>query len=262
MNIHISEKKKKDIFISLFHVLKNCSSSINATLTADIFHIQGIDKSHVCLFDLKINKKWFTVYEVENVNKSSINLSFDTNMFYSIISTKSDNHELIIKMNSSNTDTLFISFKPIETIKGEFKKSFKMTLNEYDYEELNIPTVDYDTEFTLSSKQVTDIFSQLNNFGNDIVIKCSEQEINFTTTGITGEMNVDIPVDDLSSYSIVEDEEIILTYSLAYVNKMCITNKLSSEINFSLSNDFPMRINYDLEDDSSIKFYIASKIID
>jgi len=262
MNIHISEKKKKDSFISLFHVLKNCSSSINARLTADIFHIQGIDKSHICLFDLKISKKWFTVYDIENVNNSSINLSFDTNMFYSIISTKSDNHELIIKMNSSNTDTLFISFKPTETIKGEFKKSFKMTLNDYDYEELHIPTVDYDAEFTLSSKQVTDIFNQLNNFGNDIVVKCSEQEINFTTTGITGEMNVDIPVDDLSSYSIVEDEEIILTYSLAYVNKMCITNKLSSEINFSLSNDFPMRINYDLEDDSSIKFYIASKIIE
>jgi len=183
-------------------------------------------------------------------------------MFYSIISTKADTHDLIINMNENDNDTLFILFKPIGSIKGEFKKSFKMSLTEYDYEELSIPNVDYDTEFTLSSKQISDIFNQLNNFGNDIIFKCCEQEINFTTIGITGEMKVDIPVDDVSSYSIVEDAEILLTYSLTSINKMCITNKLSSEINLSLSNDSPMRIEYDLEDNSSIKFYIASKVID
>jgi len=46
------------------------------------------------------------------------------------------------------------------------------------------------------------------------------------------------------------------------MNKMCITNKLSSEIDFSLSSNFPMKIHYNLEDESSITFYIASKVID
>ena len=264
MNIQISAKKKKDYFISLFQVLKNCSSLINVTFYENNLHIQGIDKSHICLFEVKINKSWFSTYEIceFDENNKSKNISFDSSNFYSIISTKSDNHDLIIKMNKNDNDMLYISFKPIETIKGEFKKSFKMPLSDYDYEELNVPTVDYDTEFTVSSKQVTDIFNQLSNFGNDIIIKCCQEEINLTTTGVNGEMRVDIPIDDLSSYSIVEDEEILLTYSLIYMNKMCITNKLSSEINFSLSNDFPMKIHYDLEDDSSITFYIASKVIE
>jgi proliferating cell nuclear antigen PCNA len=125
---------------------------------------------------------------------------------------------------------------------------------------MNIPSTDYDAEFSLSSKQITDMFGQLSNFGSDIIIKCTEEDINLNTNGVTGEMRVDIPIDDLSSYSIVEGEEIKLTYSLNYINKMCITNKLSNDIEFSLSNDRPMKISYDLGDDSLMVFYIAPKM--
>jgi proliferating cell nuclear antigen PCNA len=125
---------------------------------------------------------------------------------------------------------------------------------------MSIPTTDYDAEFSLSSKQITDMFGQLNNFGSDIIINCTEENINLNTNGVTGEMRVDIPIDDLSSYSIVEGEEIKLTYSLNYINKMCITNKLSSDIEFSLSNDRPMKIGYNLGDDSLMVFYIAPKM--
>jgi proliferating cell nuclear antigen len=75
-------------------------------------------------------------------------------------------------------------------------------------------------------------------------------------------MRVDIPIDDLTSYSIVEGAEIKLTYSLAYMNKMCITNKLSTDIDFSLSNDRPMKIEYSLGEDSSMVFFIAPKVED
>ena len=165
-------------------------------------------------------------------------------------------------MNSDEKDVLYVNFESIEAKKGDFKKSFKMPLAEYEYEEMNIPTVDYDADFSLLSKQITDMFSQLNNFGNDIIINCSETSISLTTNGITGEMRVDIPIDDLSSYSIVEGEDITLTYSLAYINKMCITNKLSADVEFSLSNDCPMKISYDLGDDSSMIFFMAPKMND
>jgi proliferating cell nuclear antigen PCNA len=127
---------------------------------------------------------------------------------------------------------------------------------------MNIPNVDYDAEFSLSSKQISDMFSQLNNFGSDIIINCSQDDISLTTNGVTGEMRVDIPIDDLTSYSIVEGEEVILTYSLSYINKMCITNKLSTDIDFSLSNECPMKISYDLGDGSLMVFFIAPKMND
>ena len=258
MRIQITDKKKKDIFVSVFQVLKNCSSLICVMFETELVHIQGMDKSHVCLFDVKLNKNWFTKYDIIDSTK----ICFDSNVFHSIISTKSENQDLIIKMNSDEKDVLYVNFESIEAKKGDFKKSFKMPLAEYEYEEMNIPTVDYDADFSLLSKQITDMFSQLNNFGNDIIINCSETSISLTTNGITGEMRVDIPIDDLSSYSIVEGEDITLTYSLAYINKMCITNKLSADVELSLSNECPMKISYDLGDDSSMIFFMAPKLND
>jgi len=258
MKIILSDKKKKESFISLFQVLKNCSSLINCTFNTDLLHIQGMDKSHICLFDVKLQKNWFENYDVSE----SIQICFDSNVFHSIISTKSDNQDLIIRFDNDNADLLHIHFSPQNAVKGEFNKFFKIPLAEYEYEELHIPNVEYDAEFTLSSKQISDIFSQLSNFGNDIIFKCSEEEISLTTIGIGGEMRVDIPIDDLSTYSIVEGEEIVLTYSLTYINKMCITNKLSTDIEFYISNECPMKIHYNLGDDSSMIFYMAPKMND
>ena len=257
MEIQISDKKKKDIFVSIFQVLKNCSSLTNIVFEHEFLHIQGMDKSHICLYDVKINKCWFTKY---NVN-GNIKICLDTNVFSSIINTKSDNQQLNIIYNNDNPDMLNIYFDT-NGVKGEFKKTFKMTLVDYDYEEMIIPNVDYDAELSLSSKQINEIFSQLNNFGDDITIECSENNVSLTTNGIAGEMKVDIQIDDLSSFVIVEDEEVTIKYSLCYINKMCITNKLSNDIELSLSKTSPMKISYSLGDDSYMIFFIAPKMDD
>jgi hypothetical protein len=286
MEFQITDTNKKDIFVSIFQVLKNCSSIISCTFEEELFHIQGMDKSHICLFDVKLNKSWFNSYTISDKKI----ISFDSTIFHSIISTKSDNQSFIFKMDTDNEDTLHIDFvtneEKVEEDKDEkkgkkedekkgkkvkkdknndkenkqFKKFFKLPLTENEYSELNIPETEYDAEFSLSSKQVDDILTQLSLFGNDIIMKCSEENIFLTTNGVTGEMRVEIPIDDVSSYSIVEGEEIELTYSLIYLNKMCITNKLSEEVEFSLSNNFPMKILYPLGEDSSISFYMAPKV--
>ena len=256
MKLLVSDKKKKEAFVSIFHVLKNCSSLINLDVNSDLIHIQGMDKSHVCLFDVKLTKSWFNEYSISN----NINLSFDSSTFHSIVSTKSDGQALSIKTDSNNQLCIDFIYDSEKKEKGEFKKFFTMPLVDYDYTELTIPDVDYEADFSISSKQIADIFSQLGNFGNDINVKCTEECIHLITNGVTGEMRVDIPTDDLTSYSIIEDEEINLSYSLIYINKMCITNKLSSDIDFSISKDLPMKISYNLGDDSCMVFYIAPKI--
>jgi proliferating cell nuclear antigen len=262
MKIVINDKKQKEIFISIFQLIKNCSSHINLNFNINFLHIQGMDKSHICLYEIKINKNWFSSYYI----KENTKLSFDSSVFYSIISSKSDNQELIIELSYINNkicDFLDIHFiNQINNNKKDFKKSFKIPLIDFDYDELKIPIVDYDTEFCLSSKQIHDTLSELTNFGNEILIHCTESKINLSTNGDIGEMNVEIPIDDLNSYSIIEDEEIKLTYSLLYLHKMCISNKLSNHIEFYLSKEYPMKINYNLGEESSLTFFIAPKIID
>ena len=59
MNFVVSNKDKKELLVSLFQVLKNCSTLVNCNFEPDFLHIQGMDKSHVCLYDVKIAKIWF-----------------------------------------------------------------------------------------------------------------------------------------------------------------------------------------------------------
>jgi len=255
MEFMISDKKKKEIFNSIFHLLKNSSTQINLTLDKNTFHIQGMDKSHICLFDLKLDIQWFDLYKVDK----KFDFCFDTSIFYSMISTKSEDQNLTIKLETD--DMLSIQFISGEK-KGEYNKFFTLPLLDYEYDEMAIPNTDYDAEFSLPSKKVTDMLSQLSNFGDDINIKCSENCVDFKTKGTSGEMRVNILVDDMNSYSVVEDEEVDLNYSLIYISKMCITNKLTNDIEFNISNESPMKINYSLGDNSSLVFYIAPKLAD
>ena len=255
----ISDKKKKDAFISIFNLLKSSSSQINLTINKTTFHIQGMDKSHVCLFDLKLNFEWFDYYEV---NKK-YQVCFDTGTFYSIISTKCEEQGLVFYLEEDTCDTLSIEFKNNENSKKiDYNKFFKLPLLDYEYEEMAIPNTDYDAEFTLPSKKVADMLSQLSNFGDDLNIKCSQVCVDFKASGNSVEMRVNIPTDDMISYAIIEDEEVNLTYSLIYISKMCLTNKLSNDIDFSLSNEAPMKVNYNLGNSSSLMFYIAPKLSD
>jgi proliferating cell nuclear antigen len=262
--LFINDKRKKEVFNSIFQLLKSSSSQINLTIDKMNFHVQGMDKSHVCLFDLKLSFEWFDYYEVDQ----KYEVCFDSGTFYSIISTKCDDQALTFYLEEENTDILFIELKNNETKtsetvkKGDYNKFFKLPLLDYEYQQMVIPNTDYDAEFTLPSKKVTDMLSQLSNFGDDLNVKCSEDCVDFKASGNSVEMRVNIPTDDMSSYAIVEDEIINLTYSLIYISKMCITNKLTDDIDFSLSNESPMKINYNLGNDSLLMFYIAPKISD
>ncbi len=255
MNITISDKKKKDLFVSIFQLLKGSSTHINVSFSSENMYIQGMDKSHICLFDLNLKKEWFANYVVNE----PIELAFDLNIFCSIISTRKDDQHLVIK--KVDDDSLII-----ELINGDkksyFSNFFTMSLIDYEYDKMNIPETDYDVELSLPSKKVTELFSQLKCFSDDLNIKCSEQFVDFKSKGIEAEMRVNVPIDDLLSYSIVEGEEFNFNYSLIYINQMCITNKLSSDIDFYLSIQSPMKIKYDLGDDSSLLFYIAPKLTD
>ena len=116
MKIIIEDKKKKELFISLFALLKGSSSQINACFDVGHLHIQGMDKSHVCLYDLTLKKAWFNTYDV--VTKE--NICFDSANFHSIINTKCDDQPLSIDKEFGD-NYMNISFAK----KGDYNKYFK-----------------------------------------------------------------------------------------------------------------------------------------
>ena len=270
MKIVITDKSKKDIFVTIFKSLSNFTNAIHIVFYPTHIYLQGMDKAHVCLYDIKVDAAWFSQYEfVDGATVSEAispdapvdvnTISLNPVTLYNVLSITQDHQTMTIHY-SGDPDKLNIDFVNELQLKGEFSKYFEIPLIEVDMQILDIPEVDYDAEFSVSAKKMHEITTQLSLFGETMNIFCSEEMLNISATGDSGKMMINIPIDDLNSFSINEGQEFVLNYSLNYVHKMCVTNKLAHEITFGVSETFPMKISYDIGDASSVSFYLAPKI--
>ena len=260
MKLSIVEKSKKDIFISIFQLLKNCASIVHIIFNETDMYIQGMDKGHVCLFDIKIMASWFDKYEQIPNDKS--NICIHTHTLHNVLSMNQEQHSIIIHyIPDPEPETIHIDLINEQNSAGDFNKYFKIPIADIEIDLLDIPNSEYDADFLINAKKIQELCSQLLIFGDIVNIKCSEEKINLISTGVNGEMLVNIPMEDLTEFSISEGEYLDICYSLHYIQKMCLTSKLSNDIAFSLSNNFPMKIKYNLDSDSYVQLFIAAKSI-
>lgn len=260
MRLTIENKSKIEVFIALFQILKNWSSHINMHFEKDRLYIQSMDKSHICLADIEIKDKWFSNFECSSNNQISI----DSTHFAILLNYGVKHDKIELKYEDENSvDKLFVNFlnEKEKEKKGSFDHFFELNLIDVDEENLGIPDVEYDVDFTMCSKKIVEVFTELNTFGENLNIKCSESVFELNSHGDTTKLKVNIPVDDLDEYAIAEDDEINISFSLSHLCKMCLSMKLCSSINISISKEYPMLLKYDLGDDSKVSFYIAPKVV-
>ncbi len=255
MKLVISDKRKKETFVALFQILKGSTNLISIMMHEDHIYMQGMDKSHVSLFDIKIMKTWFGEFELDSGD--SKNICFDSTTLHTILNIATDD-QVISLSYEGDADKLRIDLT--SNTKGNFNKFFSIPLTEFDNDIFDVPDTDYDAEFSINAKKIHEITSQMIVFGSEIRINCADDKVNLTTNGDLGNMLVSIPIDDLNEYCIAEDETIDLLYNLTFLHKMCLSTKLSNDINISISKDCPMKIKYDLGENSRFLFYLAPKL--
>ena len=258
MLLSITEKTKKELFVSLFHLIKSCTTAVNIMFKDDHMYIQGMDKCHSGLFDIKIMSDWFTTYEQKESDKDSICVT--TSMFHTVISMVTDNHSLVLEYED-DPETINIKCINDQGKKADFDKFFNIPLCEIEEDYFSVPEIDYAVEFSMNSKKISDIITQLNIFGDVLNITCcSEENITFKSDGTNGSMSVEVSTEELSEFALAEEgKSLNICFGLNYLHKMCINTKLASDISISLSNDMPLRIKYDLGKDSHCVFYLAPK---
>ena len=263
MKLSIENKPKLEMFVALFQLLKNWSSQLNLQFEPDQLYIQTMDKSHICLSNIVIKSSWFSEYFVEEAT----NISVDTGSFATMMNYAVKHNKVDIIFNDA--DKLFINLLNTATTAatstttaatGNFDHFFELPLMDVEQENLSIPSVDYDVEFSMDSKKFSDLISELMVFGPNLNIMCTEELLEFNSSGDTGKLKVNIPIDSLNEFAISEGEKLDISYSLAHIGKMCLSTKLGGEIGVGLSAEYPMSLKYSLGDESTVAFFIAPKI--
>ena len=273
MYLSIENKSKIEMFVALFQLLKNWGSNISLQFEHDRLYIQTMDKSHICLSNITIKNTWFTTYAVD----TNTRICVDSNNFAIIINYALKHKKMEIRFeDESDPDKMFINLLSNDAAsaaaatnatttgakKENFDHFFELSLIDVEQDVLGIPEVDYNVEFTIDSKKISELISELNVFGTNLNIRCSEELLEMNASGDAGKLKVNIPIDDLNEYAIAEGEELDISYSLSHISRMCLSTKLGANVEIFISTEYPMSFKYSLGDDSFVSFYIAPKIVD
>ena len=241
MHLVISNKDRAKAFTALFQNMKLFCEHVNLMFDSERLYAQGMDSSHISVFEVIIPAAWFDEY----VQEGSCVLGINTLLFFRILNTREEGQHInIVFDESSASDKLFLHL----VSKTSFDKHFELPLIELDSEMMSIPSVDYQAEFSLASSNFANIIGQLKQFGVDLHIRCNEEELRLTSkSSESGNMSVVIPIDDLTLFAINEGETINMSFSLSHLHNICSFHKVSDSINIKISENYPLKTTYLLE---------------
>ena len=254
MRFEITDKKKREIFITIFNNLKNFTDAIVLNIEQDRLYIQGMDNSHICVYELILQSSWFHVWDIDEPQVFGLSLP----IFNKILHICSDKQS--IQIHSDNNEDLQIDFTSAE--KGEFDKHLKMPLMDIDTDRLHIPDMDYEVDIEMDSKKFKNLIDELANFNETLNIVCSETQVVLESTSSEGTMNVVITTDDIDLLAVVEGKEINSSFGIKYIAQMCQFHKVTTNCAIHITEGMPLQLKYEIDEECMMRFYLAPKISD
>lgn len=260
MKVIVKDDNKCDIFVHIFQHLKLFSNNVNLRFDEDKLYVQGMDGSHVSVFELNITSSWFDEYNIEQNNVIGIN----SNILFKILNTRSQNQTICLRIED---DTFEVDLENSENKKDDFNKYFKVPTIEIDSETLQISESENDLNLTMNSKKFKSIVDQLATFGDVIHITNTNEMIHLKSESQEeGSMDIEIDLNELEGYEFAEDTEINASYSSRYIQNMTQFVKISKNVQILVTNDNPIQISYHIDgeksDENYIRFFLAPKIQD
>jgi len=290
MKLSIHSKNYAKRFSNVFTNLISLNDSAVLYFSKDGLYIQGMDSSHVSLYEVKFDKEWFSSYNYSDDDACQISINLE--YFKKILSTRADDQIIYLEYNGLNPDILTIIFRSIVKSSKEFPREYEMSLMDIDTERLDLPNDEQSVQFYMDSKIFSSLVKQLNMFDETVVINCTEEEINFKSKGSGSSMSVNLFDNDkeyVDEFMIDENYKLKISFALRYFDHFCAFSKVSSRVRLSFTNDFPVEVFYSLdsnkkkesdnnEDDNTeentndtettdepksfIRFFLAPRIVD
>lgn len=258
MEVIIKDIDKGNIFVEIFKKIKIFTDSFVLTFNDENLYLQGMDSSHIIVFELIINKEWFDEY---NVNES-VTFGINTNILSKILSVKNENQYLKLYQENDN-DKLNIDFLNQENDKNNYEKYFQLPLIDIDTETLGIPEQEYDVTFSIDYKDYKNIIDSFALFDySTISFKFSDDNIILYSKGTETNMEVKIDQEVIEEYEIVEDTNFSNSFNMKFLQKMSQFNKVCKLIQIQQSKEYPLELKYLIDDKCSFKIFLAPSIDD
>lgn len=254
MKLVIIDDDDKNSFTQIFKRLNVFTELLNIRFEEERLYFQGMDQSHVSLFELVLKKEWFDEYNVSKPIILGINISILSKIF----GMRSKEHNIVLEMDDEEGDKLYIGLESEKVL----SKKFKIPIIDLDESLMEIPDVEYSVDFVGYSKKIEEIVKEMSVFGNSIFMSFTEDSMELSSEGDDGSMVVDIKLEDLEEYSIEENGTFKIEYPLKYLLWIMDYSVISDSVSIHVSDKIPMKVVYSLGEENYIKFWLAPKYDD
>ena len=250
MKLLIEDVKKAEYFQIIFQNIKVFSDIFSIDFTEDGIYIQGLDNSHIVIFEVKLSKDWFSEYEI-TTNES---LGVHGGIISKVFNTRDNIQHILME---THDDTIDLSFIHPST---SFNKHFRIPLVDFDSEKMTIPETDYDVSMEIDSKEWKKIIDQLSAFGDSVGFSCNENEFKMITETTEGKMNVSIESSKMEEYTVSEECNVNSSFQIKFLQTMTNFHKINKKIVIMLSKGMPCCCRYKINEERLIRFYLAPQL--
>lgn len=244
-----------ETFSTLFQHMKNFQDLVllNFDPTQGLF-IQTMDASKISVLEIRIDASWFSAFHCVQ----PVSIGVHSSLVYKILQARDkdasskdkdkdkdkdtttstdDGITMTYDPTSSQGEVLFVSMKSSKA----FDRHFEIPLVDLESDLISIPALEYEAEIALPSATFSNLISHLKHFGETLDIVCNENKVELISKSIDqGKMAVSIGIDDLDSFSIVEDCTLENSYSLANLAAMIGYGKLFPTMEIRMAREQPL----------------------
>lgn len=256
MKIGINSGTKCEIFVILFQQLKQFAEHINVMFDTNGLFIQGMDPSHIIIFELRLPSTWFSFYEVTE----SITIGINTIIISKVLNVHDKSQSM--EISTGDKDVLTIQYLNSSN-KLVFDKLLEVPLLDIEYDLMEIPEMEYQAEFSLDSSTFATLINQMKQFSDNMTITCSEEKIHLSShSEEKGKMMTHIPIDDLHEFAIEEDKTLEMTFAIKYIYDVTTYQKICKQISICVSENSPIKMMYEIDENAHMVFFMAPRIDD
>lgn len=238
----LTQTEKVEKFVTVFSNLKGFTEYVTLRLEEEKLFVQGMDSSHVSMFEINLSNDWFDEYSIEE--EIVIGLSTDT--LQKVLSTRKSQHGIMFK--NVDQERIIISLFDVNNIdpkKKIYPKEFNISLVDLDIEEMHVPDQDHDVDIEFQSKQLKSLLDEVVLFNDTISFTCNDESVIFKCDSDTCSFQTDIPTEQLTYFSYREAPS--LSFNVKYLHIFLQFNKLNENVWLHLNENSPLRCRYILD---------------
>ena len=254
---------KANQFINIIKTIKLFNDYISFIFDKEKLYIQGMDSSHICLYEINIFKKWFDEYNYNNNDKIQNIISCSSVNLNKIFSLYKNGDCLELGYDDNNEDNIYIHIISKNEQNLTNNKEFKLNCITIDFETLTPEEIDYDIDLYFTSKEFSTFCGELINFGEELQFFCYNNLIKLRALQNGLSMTQNINMDLILQFDAIDNYKVYNKFQINYIHYISNLQKAFDKIKISLQYGFPLSIVFKDDDDLlKVQFFLAPKIED